>query len=527
MEVLMKFFKEVLRFTVISFSLPVMFIVFVIVVNKYFQVLDLSIFTYEIESQYEMETRRRAYAKEFANIYDPTKTQFIANKSANSIPILNYHGISDTPYKGDILTDTFKDHMYSLKNAGYNTITLAEFLAFVQGEKDLPENSILITFDDGIKSSFIKATPIFDTLDFNAVMFVITKFSMHEGTHYYLSLEEVKQMAAMDAWEIQAHAYDSHHRILVGPDEYGTYLGNKIYDPETNRLETDAAYRKRVSNEFSNAYSEFEKYMGYAPVSFAYPFGDYGHISKNFPEAKKVLAEEIKPYFNTANFFQTWPSQGPSRNYAGEAPDNLYRRISVHPDWSGAEILRILDNGSPKSLDYADDFSTNKGWKSLWGEVNVNDGQLQMKPIEGYSAGAFLDGTISWSEYELVAKTNSFEGDSLSIAFNFIDKKNFDSCEFSGKHVKIERRRNGETQVLADTRVELDQLELPNLEVGLKNTDEKIVCFVNGEEFASLDQTPVTNDLDSGGISFIIWDAEGNTELNVETLFVSEIRNSN
>ncbi|MCA9382647.1 polysaccharide deacetylase family protein, partial [Candidatus Dojkabacteria bacterium] len=473
------------------------------VVNKYFQVLDLSVFTSSFETKLEMEVRRRAYAREFESRYDPSNNQFNVEEKAFSVPILNYHGISDSPYKGDILTETFKEHIYSLKNAGYETVSLEDFILFIKGEKDLPENSIVITFDDGIRSSYIKATPILESVDFNAVMFVITKFSMHEGTHYYLSLEEVKDMESTPTWEIQPHAYDSHQRTLVGPDEYGTYLGNKRYIAGENRLETTEEYRVRISTEFKNTYEEFSKYMGYTPISFAYPFGDYGHTSKNFPGARQVLAEEIVPYFNTANFFQTWPSQGPSRNYSGEAADNLYRRISVHPDWSGEELLSVLDRGSPKVLDYADDHSTNKGWKSLWGNVLLEGGQLNISPEASFSAAAFLDGTISWSDYDLNAKISSFEGDSFSVAFNFIDKQNFDSCEFTKNNLKIETRRDGVTTIVASKELLQTMPEDANINVGLLSTSDVIECYLASGESLRWDNIEDTTHRSRGGIGFI------------------------
>jgi hypothetical protein len=46
--------------------------------------------------------------------------------SADDIPVLVYHGIVETPDRFSLTPDAFTDHIRSLKQAGYHTITLAE-----------------------------------------------------------------------------------------------------------------------------------------------------------------------------------------------------------------------------------------------------------------------------------------------------------------------------------------------------------------------------------------------------------------
>ena len=113
---------------------------------------------------------------------------------ANSIPVLLYHGLGKVPNEKEISLANFKDQMFALKAAGYNTITLEEFKKFMEEGEGVPDKSFLLTFDDGIKSSYYLSDPILRALDYNAVMFIITKYSLEGGSSYYLSLEEVEKM---------------------------------------------------------------------------------------------------------------------------------------------------------------------------------------------------------------------------------------------------------------------------------------------------------------------------------------------
>ena len=64
--------------------------------------------------------------------------------AAKSIPVLLYHGIIDKPDGANILLENFKDQMFALKKAGWQTITLDDFYAFMRGEKQMPDKSFLL-----------------------------------------------------------------------------------------------------------------------------------------------------------------------------------------------------------------------------------------------------------------------------------------------------------------------------------------------------------------------------------------------
>jgi peptidoglycan/xylan/chitin deacetylase (PgdA/CDA1 family) len=64
--------------------------------------------------------------------------------------------------------------MRYLKSAGYNPIRLSDFIAFLQHRRQLPQKSVLITFDDVRRDFLDTAYPVLRELGLPAVVFVAT-----------------------------------------------------------------------------------------------------------------------------------------------------------------------------------------------------------------------------------------------------------------------------------------------------------------------------------------------------------------
>jgi peptidoglycan/xylan/chitin deacetylase (PgdA/CDA1 family) len=65
----------------------------------------------------------------------------------------------------------FAEHMRYLKSAGYRPLRLADLIAFLQHERQLPRKSVLITFDDVSRDFLETVYPVLSELGFPAVLF--------------------------------------------------------------------------------------------------------------------------------------------------------------------------------------------------------------------------------------------------------------------------------------------------------------------------------------------------------------------
>jgi len=92
------------------------------------------------------------------------------------IKILLYHSVG-TIDPGDNLgirvdKDNFSRQMKFLKEGKYNICTLGDAVDCIKAEKEIPQKTAVITFDDGYKDNITDAAPIMERFDFPATFFV-------------------------------------------------------------------------------------------------------------------------------------------------------------------------------------------------------------------------------------------------------------------------------------------------------------------------------------------------------------------
>ena len=176
-------------------------------------------------------------------------------------------------------------------------------------------------------------------LDYSAVMFIITEHSIGPTeSNFYLSERELKRMLRSGRWELQSHGKNNHefHPIDAYGNE-GHFLSNLLWIEDAQRLETPSEYRARIYMDLLTAKEELVAAFGDWVISYAYPFGDFGQDTENFPGARTVIEDVVSSIYPFA-FYQVY--SGYAGNYPGS--DFMIKRISVSPEWTGADLLNIL-----------------------------------------------------------------------------------------------------------------------------------------------------------------------------------------
>ena len=184
------------------------------------------------------------------------KESLTQKEKARSVPILLYHGVIEDkdwqPDQVNVRLSDFQEQMFALKKAGWKTIGIDEYDDFAHGKKDLPAKSFLLTFDDGRSDSFYPVDPILKTLDYNAVIYIITNRlfeTIGEQGHFHLSRTEFEKMIESGRWQIESHGRDDHDLITIGPEgQTGHFLSNKIWLEKENRYETQEEYLSRIKS---------------------------------------------------------------------------------------------------------------------------------------------------------------------------------------------------------------------------------------------------------------------------------------
>lgn len=176
------------------------------------------------------------------------------------IPILDYHNFTreeSSSYKINIVE--FEKQMDYLAAHNYSVISLSELLEGLRAGQ-LPPKPIVITIDDGFKSTYTLAYPVLKKYNFPATLFIYTNFI--EKNSYSLAWEEIREMTRHNI-EIGSHTLSHCNLLKHKKDEnYETYLA-------------------RIRKEIFLSKEILEAKIGVKIKHFAYPYGVYDPIIKN------------------------------------------------------------------------------------------------------------------------------------------------------------------------------------------------------------------------------------------------------
>ena len=159
------------------------------------------------------------------------------------IPVLNYHQINDRDKNALTLSSReFADQMEYLASSGYHTITLEELADALEARRPLPENPVLLTFDDGYRDNYDVAYPILKEHGMKAAIFLVTDYvSLYPN---YLTWEEVRDMQ-QNGIEFGSHTLNHIDLTTCGtPEELQKQLVNSktALEWRLNRPVTFLAY---------------------------------------------------------------------------------------------------------------------------------------------------------------------------------------------------------------------------------------------------------------------------------------------
>lgn len=149
------------------------------------------------------------------------------------VSILGYHDFSETAPETAmrIRTSKFRKQMEVIRQLGIAVIPMADFTAWKRGEKQIPEKSIVITFDDGWKSVYTDAFPILKEFGYPYTLFLYKNYV--DGGGKALTIPMIEEMIANGA-TIGSHSVSHPYPVAVknqrkkGPDAYDAYLRKEM-----------------------------------------------------------------------------------------------------------------------------------------------------------------------------------------------------------------------------------------------------------------------------------------------------------
>lgn len=188
--------------------------------------------------------------------------------------------------------DQFEEEMHYLKDNGYTTLTVSEYLDYADSKVMPPAKSVMILFCNGYETSYKLAFPLLKELGFKANIAPEVKIAEDrselakaveekaEGAQAKLdefdakctfpavTFAQLKEMTAEGTFEVGCISYDS--------NDYrgdGAVLTTKQKVDGEDRTETEEEYTKRVKEDLNAAITVLCEQLGESKVPFmVYPF---------------------------------------------------------------------------------------------------------------------------------------------------------------------------------------------------------------------------------------------------------------
>ena len=177
----------------------------------------------------------------------------------------------------------FAAQMGTLASQGMSAIAIDDFVAWLAGNRELPANSFLITFDDGFRGIRDHALPVLDQYHWPATVFLVSgligkrdewtqPLNPDGATYPLLDANDIRDMAK---WGVSFHSHTRTHPSLPT---------------------LDAA---QLEDELIGCRTELEDLLG-KPVDYlAYPFGHYDErVLNTCRQAGYKAAFSVQPGFN-------------------------------------------------------------------------------------------------------------------------------------------------------------------------------------------------------------------------------------
>ena len=163
-----------------------------------------------------------------------------------------YHRFNETKYPStNIQMDIFKKHIGYIENSGY-TFLMPKNLNEIFDKEKL-KKKILLTIDDGYVSFYNYAWPY---LKENKIPFLIFISTEAIGKSGYMKWEQIKEIAKYDFVTIGNHSHSHDYLVNLSFDEFKEDIKKSI--------------------------EIFKNNLGYNPIFFSYPFGEWDSNQKKF-----------------------------------------------------------------------------------------------------------------------------------------------------------------------------------------------------------------------------------------------------
>lgn len=171
------------------------------------------------------------------------------------VNVLTYHSISEGPGPTSIPPAVFRRHLEALAECGYRAVPLGDLATWLGGGAELPERSVVLTFDDGFADFAEQAAPLLAARGWSATVFLPT--GKMGGQEDWVGANTAPARALM--------SWDQVKELARQGIEFG---GHSVTHPNLTALSPPD-----LSQEIRQSRIEIGDRLGRPPAGFAAPYG--------------------------------------------------------------------------------------------------------------------------------------------------------------------------------------------------------------------------------------------------------------
>ena len=237
--------------------------------------------------------------KHFAKIIICTLSLFSAFAFAQDrYGVLAYHSVVDESaaenqkhyFPQTISAQTLIKHFNWLKENGYNVISWQQVIDAENGKGTLPDNAVLLSFDDGYETMYNVVFPLLKAYNYPAVFAPVTgwldtpadqKIAYADkmlDRSVFATWAQVKEMEQSGLVEVASHTHNLHNGINANPS--GGQLPAVIAPEYKNgKYETEDAYKNRLKSDFARTVQTLVNHIGKKPRVMVWPYGQFNDVA--------------------------------------------------------------------------------------------------------------------------------------------------------------------------------------------------------------------------------------------------------
>ena len=237
--------------------------------------------------------------KHFAKIIICTLSLFSAFAFAQDrYGVLAYHSVVDESaaenqkhyFPQTISAQMLIKHFNWLKENGYNVISWQQVIDAENGQGTLPDNAVLLSFDDGYETMYNVVFPLLKAYNYPAVFAPVTGWldtPANQKITYadkmldrsvFATWSQVKEMEQSGLVEVASHTHNLHNGINANPS--GGQLPAVIAPEYKNgKYETEDAYKNRLKSDFAHTVQTLVNHIGKKPRVMVWPYGQFNDVA--------------------------------------------------------------------------------------------------------------------------------------------------------------------------------------------------------------------------------------------------------